>query len=254
MRSSWFALGFSALATSAMAADLPRKAPPVPVQPVQAVNWTGLYVGVHGGYSWGKWEGDLTFDPGGGPIEVFDPAHRTIDGHGWLAGGQVGFNYQVNAFVFGLEADASWTNLKGNGSFNTGPGDFNWQIGSQLDWFGTVRGRAGVAFDRFLIYATGGAAFGQSKADLIVTNIIPCCLVTATASAKENHVGWTAGAGVEWMYSRNWSIKAEYLHVDLGAADYRFAGTTFVGTPHTTDSMLGDLKFDLVRAGLNYRF
>jgi outer membrane immunogenic protein len=79
-------------------------------------------------------------------------------------------------------------------------------------------------------------------------------LVTATASAKENHVGWTAGAGVEWMYSRNWSIKAEYLHVDLGAADYRFAGTTFVGTPHTTDSMLGDLKFDLVRAGLNYRF
>jgi outer membrane immunogenic protein len=110
------------------------------------------------------------------------------------------------AHVFGLEADASWTNLKGNGSFNTGPGDFNWQIGSQLDWFGTVRGRAGVAFDRFLIYATGGAAFGQSKADLIVTNIIPCCLVTATASAKENHVGWTAGAGVEWMYSRNWSI------------------------------------------------
>jgi len=92
MRSSWFALGFSALATSAMAADLPRKAPPAPVQPVQAVNWTGLYVGVHGGYSWGKWEGDLTFDPGGGPIEVFDPAHRTIDGHGWLAGGQIGFN------------------------------------------------------------------------------------------------------------------------------------------------------------------
>src|SRR6185312_14181518 len=195
MCSSWFALGFSALATSAMAADLPRKAPPAPVQPVQAVNWTGLYVGVHGGYSWGKWEGDLTFDPGGGPIEVFDPAHRTIDGHGWLAGGQVGFNYQIDG---------------------------------RLDWFGTVRGRAGVAFDRFLIYATGGAAFGQSKADLIVTNIIPCCLVTATASAKENHVGWTAGAGVEWMYSRNWSIKAEYLHVDLGAADYHFVGTTFV--------------------------
>jgi outer membrane immunogenic protein len=56
------------------------------------------------------------------------------------------------------------------------------------------------------------------------------------------------------MYSRNWSVKAEYLHVDLGAADYHFVGTTFVGTPHTTDSMLGDLKFDVVRAGLNYKF
>ena len=65
MRSSWIALGFGALASSAMAADLPRKAPPVsPVQSVQAANWTGLYVGVHGGYSWGRWNGDLTFDPG----------------------------------------------------------------------------------------------------------------------------------------------------------------------------------------------
>jgi outer membrane immunogenic protein len=66
------ALDLAPLATSAMAADLPSKAPS-PVQPVQAVNWTGLYVGVHGGYAWGKWEGDLTYDPGGGPIEVFDP-------------------------------------------------------------------------------------------------------------------------------------------------------------------------------------
>jgi len=255
MHSSLFALGLSVLATSAMAADLPRKAPPVtPVQPVQAVSWTGLYAGVHGGYSWGRWEGDLTFDPGGGPIEVFDPSRRTIDGHGWLAGGQIGFNYQLNAFVFGLEADASWTNLKGSGSFNTAPGDFNWLIDSRLDWFGTVRGRAGVAVNNFLFYATGGVAFGQSKANLLVTNIIPCCLVTATASAKESHVGWTAGAGVEWMFSRNWSVKAEYLYVDLGTADYHFTGTTFVGTPHTTDSFLGDLTFNVVRAGVNYRF
>ena len=255
MRSSWIALGFGALASSAMAADLPRKAPPVsPVQSVQAANWTGLYVGVHGGYSWGRWNGDLTFDPGGGPIEVFDPANRTIDGNGWLAGGQIGFNYQLNSFVVGIEADASWTNLKGSGSFNTAPGDVNWAIENRLDWFGTVRGRAGIAVNNFLFYATGGAAFGQSKGDLVVTNVIPCCLVTAVASAKENHVGWAAGGGIEWMYSRNWSVKAEYLHVDLGTADYHFVGTTFVGTPHTTDSFLGDFTFNVVRAGLNYRF
>ena len=191
---------------------------------------------------------------GGGPIEVFDPANRTIDGNGWLAGGQIGFNYQLNSFVVGIEADASWTNLKGSGSFNTAPGDVNWAIENRLDWFGTVRGRAGIAVNNFLFYATGGAAFGQSKGDLVVTNVIPCCLVTAVASAKENHVGWAAGGGIEWMYSRNWSVKAEYLHVDLGTADYHFVGTTFVGTPHTTDSFLGDFTFNVVRAGLNYRF
>ena len=82
----------------------------------------------------GHWDGDLTFDPGTGPlVGVFDPSHRTIDANGWLAGGQIGFNYQVNSFVFGLEADASWTNLKGNGSFNTIPGDFNWAIENQLE-------------------------------------------------------------------------------------------------------------------------
>ena len=174
MRTLWTALGLTLLATSAMAADLPRKAPPVaPVQSVQPISWTGFYVGAHAGYSWGRSDGDLTFDPGGGPIEVFDPANRTIDAHGWLAGGQIGFNYQLNSFVFGLEADASWTNLKGSGSFNTAPGDFNWAIESRLDWFGTVRGRAGVAVNNFLFYATGGVAFGQSKADLVVTNGFP---------------------------------------------------------------------------------
>jgi outer membrane immunogenic protein len=255
MRTFWIALGLTALATSAMAADLPRKAPPAaPIQTVQPISWTGFYVGVHAGYSWGRWGGDLTYDPGGGPIEVFDPAHRTIDAHGSLAGGQIGFNYQLNWFVFGLEADASWTNLKGSGSFNTAPGDFNWAIETRLDWFGTVRGRAGVAVDNFLFYATGGVAFGQSKANLVVTDVIPCCLNTAVASANESDVGWTVGGGVEWMYSRNWSVKAEYLYVDLGSADYHFVGTTFVGTPHTTDSFLGNLTFNVVRVGLNYKF
>jgi outer membrane immunogenic protein len=253
MRTFFAALGATVLATSAIAADLPRKAPaalPVP----SVVSWTGFYVGIHAGYSWGRWDGDLTFDPGTGPIAVFDPSHRTIDAHGWLAGGQIGFNYQLNSLVFGLEADASWTNLKGNGSFNTIPGDFNWAIENQLDWFGTVRGRAGVAVNNFLFYGTAGVAFGQTKAHQVVTNIIPCCLVTAVSSASENHIGWTAGGGVEWMYSRNWSVKAEYLYVDLGSADYRFVGTTFVGTPHTTDSFPADLTFHVVRLGVNYRF
>jgi outer membrane immunogenic protein len=156
--------------------------------------------------------------------------------------------------VIGLEADASWTNLKGNGSFDTIPGDFNWAIENRLNWLGTVRGRAGFATNNFLFYATGGVAFGQTEGSLVVTNIIPCCLVTAGGSTSENHIGWTVGGGVEWMYSRNWSVKAEYLYLDLGSADYRLTGVTFIGTPHTTDSFPSGLTFNIARLGVNYRF
>jgi outer membrane immunogenic protein len=241
------------VAAPASAADMPVKAaPPPPVAPIYT--WTGLYVGGHAGYSWGRWGGDLTFDPGTGPLAgIFDPSHRTIDANGWLAGGQIGFNYQVNSFVFGLEADASWTNLKGSGSFNTADGFMNWAIQNRLDWFGTVRGRAGFAVNNILLYGTAGVAYGQTSADQ-VASVIPCCLVTAVSSVNENHIGWTAGAGVEWMYSRNWSVKAEYLYTDLGSADYRFIGRTFVGTPHTTDSFPADLTFHTVRVGVNYKF
>src|SRR3974390_1833970 len=262
MRASLLAIGLialvslGALATPAMAADLPRKATPaLPAQSIQAVNWTGFYVGVHVGYSWGNGDGNLTYDPGTGPLAIFDPSGRTIDGHGWLAGGQIGFNYQLNSIVFGLEADASWTGLKGSGSFTTNAASTNWAIENRLEWFGTVRGRVGFAVNNFLLYGTGGVALGQTKSSLVVTNLIPCCLLTANGSVNENLLGWAAGAGIEWMYARNWSVKAEYLYLDLGSAYYHFVGINFLaGIPHTTDSFPSDLKFNMVRAGVNYRF
>ena len=76
-------------------------------KPSKLINWTGFYIGVHAGYSWGRWDGDLTFDPGTGPVQVFDPSNRKIDANGWLAGGQIGFNYQLGSFVFGSEADVA---------------------------------------------------------------------------------------------------------------------------------------------------
>ena len=231
------------LAADAVVEEIVVEAPP-------AVSWTGFYVGGHAGYAWGNWDGDLTFDPGTGPIVVFDPSNREIDLDGWLAGAQIGFNYQVNSLVFGLEADASWTDLKGSGSFTTIAGDTKWAIENQLDWFGTVRGRMGVAVDNFLLYGTAGVAFGQTSADEVVTTDI----VTARGSAEEDHIGWTAGAGAEWMFAQNWSLKTEYLYTDLGSADYRFRGTTFVDTPHTTDSFPSDITFHSVRVGVNYRF
>ena len=139
----------ASLATrAACGADLSLKAPAT--QPAQAVNWTGLYIGVQAGYSWGRWDGVLTYDPGTGPMQVFDPANRTIDARGWLGGGQVGSNYQLGAFVLGPEADVSWTNLKGENTFSTiGLNNYTWNINDRLNWFGTVRGRAGIAADGF---------------------------------------------------------------------------------------------------------
>jgi outer membrane immunogenic protein len=161
------AVGLVALGVGApaSAADMPVKAaPPPPVAPIH--NWTGLYVGGHAGYAWGRSDGNLTFDLGAGPLAgIFDPSHRTIDANGWLAGGQIGFNYQVDSLVFGLEADASWTNLKGSGSFNTADGFMNWAIQNRLDWFGTVRGRVGFAVNNILLYGTAGVAYGQTSAD-----------------------------------------------------------------------------------------
>ena len=234
MRILMTALGLAALTTPATAADLTRKAPPaVPVQQVQiAGNWAGLYVGVHGGYSWGRWDGDLYLDPGTGPVQSFSPSRRTIDADGWLAGGQIGFNHQFNSFVLGLEADASWTNLKGNGTFSTPGGVVTWAIETQLDWFATVRGRAGFAVNNFLFYGTGGVAFGRTNGSEVVTQL-PGPVLTAIASTSGNHIGWTAGAGVEWMYTRNWSFKAEYLYVDLGSADYRFIGQNLFAQSRT---------------------
>jgi outer membrane immunogenic protein len=240
---------------AANAADMSApvyKAPPPPPPP----SWTGFYVGLSAGYSWGRWNGDLTFDPGTGPLPVFDPSNRTISANGWLGGAQAGFNYQLGSWVLGLESDVSWTSLKGANTFVTSAGFMAWNISNRLDWFSTVRGRAGYAIDKFLIYATGGGAFGQTNSNEIVTQVLPP-LVTAVASVRENHVGWTAGGGVEWLYSRNLSFKLEYLRVDLGSAPYRFIGTVVVAVPpmpHTTDSFPADLAFQIVRAGVNYRF
>ena len=242
----------ASLATrAACGADLPLKAPAT--RPAQAVNWTGLYIGVQAGYSWGRWDGVLTYDPGTGPVQVFDPSNRTIDARGWLGGGQIGSNYQLGAVVLGPEADVSWTNLKGENTFSTiGLNNYTWNINDRLNWFGTVRGRAGIAADRFLIYGTAGVAFGQAKGSEVVTGFAgqgfpPAGQVTAVASASENHIGWTAGGGVEWLFTPSLSIKVEYLYVDLGSASYRFVGTNFTTvppSPHTTDSFPATLPFN----------
>ena len=138
--------------------------------PVYAPNtWTGFYAGVHGGYASGAWDGKLETTAGNpaNNFAGFNNPYQSIDGNGALAGGQIGYNKQINSVVLGIEADASWTNLNGSGTYATdAPGyNNNWVKAHhlELDYFGTVRARAGYAMGNFLPYVTGGLAYGSAN-------------------------------------------------------------------------------------------
>lgn len=251
-----------------------------PVAP--AFSWTGAYIGVHGGYGWADWDGNLGTVAGcNGPCPDFDPANppppnsyttgyvdssRSVSDEGWFGGGQLGYNWQSGVLVFGLEADVSGGNLDASG----GPYDTDarlsnsvWskEVDLSLDSFGTVRARLGYANGAVMPYVTGGLAWGKTSGDIAVTytpnghtnpNAVPAG--TSHASVDETHVGWTIGAGVEWAFAQHWSLKAEYLHIDLGSEDYAFKGLTYAGAPFDTDNFKSELTVDTVKVGLNYNF
>jgi outer membrane immunogenic protein len=203
--------------TAASAADLPRrdvmptKAPVYAPPPVY--NWTGFYLGINGGGAFGQssFEGAV---PSG-----------TYNVSGGLVGGTIGYNWQIGQAVLGLEGDMDWASIRGSSNCAGLACD------TRNDWLGTARGRLGYAFDRWMPYVTGGAAFGNIKSSL------------AGIDTDTTKVGWTAGAGIEAAVGGPWTVKVEYLYVDLGHGD-------------TVDNLGTDAKFhtNIVRAGLNYRF
>lgn len=241
-------------------------------------DWSGLYLGGHAGYAWGEWDGRMETTAGDPPNNDagFRPTnHRALDGEGWLGGGQVGFNIQRGKWVGGLEADASWSGVDGQDTYETwisSGGDWveppeaghSWskKVENELESFGTLRGRLGLlASDTLLIYGTGGLAWGETSSNLTVTMIdneedgtIAGSDVTAHGSADESHVGWTIGGGMEWKLSPRWTFKTEYLYADLGDADYRQNGhETGDGGVFDTDSFPADLTVHTVRVGLNFK-
>jgi outer membrane immunogenic protein len=196
------------LASGAMAADLPSRRAPAPIiAAVPVFTWTGFYVGVNAGYGWNA---NDSITVGGVRFDLDDEG-------GFVGGAQAGYNYQIGSFVVGLEGDIQYADFGGDDRFDfdrdgIADDDFN-----NSDWFGTVRARAGVAFDRALIYATGGFAFADDA------------------------TGWTVGGGLEYAFTNNLSAKVEGLYVNLDQDD------NFLGIDN-------DAEFGVVRAGLNFRF
>lgn len=185
----------------AFGADLSRSYP-APA-PFSAFSWAGPYFGANLGYQWGS------------------VANSSADPHGLLGGLQLGYNWQSGQFLFGVETDAQLT-----GADDTSGGQK-----FSNPWFGTLRGRAGVAVtDNMLVYGTGGFAYGKGRLEI-------------TGSTESHaHFGWTAGAGLEVGLTPNWSAKVEYLFVNL--ADERYSLT---GLDH-------DFATSLLRFGFNFRF
>lgn len=226
-----FGLGF---AQAASAADMPVKAPIAPAPIVY--NWTGFYIGGHIG---GARASTQYTDPlaAAGVRNTFN-----TDPDGFIGGGQLGFNYQSGSWVFGVEGDISWANVSGSASGPVTP-----PAGSILDtdvkWLATLTGRVGYAWNRWLLYVKGGAAW--MSVDHSFSNVGPPAF---TNVVSDTHSGWIVGAGVEWAFAGNWSAKLEYNYMDFGTDTLTFPG---LGVAFPLDV---DQQVHAVKLGVNYRF
>src|SRR3954468_16794025 len=198
------ALVTALITTPAAAADLYYgKAPAFAAAPFNGYNWNGAYVGVNLGYQWGK----VTNWGGGEP-------------NGIMGGGQIGYNWQFNQFVLGLEADIQGSAAEGTFA----------AYKFSNPWFATMRGRAGYAMNNVLFYVTGGLAYGGGRVDF------------AGVSEAQSHFSWTFGGGVIVGLPPTWSAKAEYLYVRLEDRSYVLTGIN------------NGFSSNLFRLGVNYRF
>lgn len=225
----------------AYAADLgPYRAPPPErdyYEPVRDIpSWRGFYAGVNGGYAWGGDDSVTLSGPGIGT------AIGSLEPNGWFGGGQIGYNAQFQSLVFGIEADLQGSDIS-DGLSGPVPGSAYFATtNTSIDWFSTIRGRVGFAAGPALLYATGGFAFAD-----VDTHVSASDGVNAVSFSNDDvKTGYTLGGGIEWAFAPNWSLKSEYLYVNLGDNDFTAQGGQF-STHSETD-------FHTVRMGLNYRF
>jgi len=207
----------ASVAGAAYAADLP--APPAAYSKAPAIvspltNWTGFYVGAMGGYA-----SENTSDP--------------LGIKGGFGGGTVGYNWQSGMFVGGIEADGAFADVN-NSTTVAGV-----TVSAKVDALGTVRGRAGVAFDQVLLYSTGGLALADAK--------IGASVLGLGISDSKTLTGWTVGTGVEWMFMPRWSVKAEYLFRSFG-------GQTFFAAQFPPGIPTGTLNVNSGQVGVNFHF
>jgi outer membrane immunogenic protein len=256
-------LATAAFAGQAAAADY---APATPM-----FSWSGVYGGAQIGYGWGEYDvnssdiiyTDDVFDPANPVDYVYPGFNSSSDVDGVVGGLYGGANFQLGGFVFGLDADYSWSGITGDGvqtdEIIATVGGVDGTLGgfgeadADVDWLAHVRGRIGYGWDRFLIYAAGGLAVAGLSNDLGVTT--PSFILSGNDNGNDSITGWTVGGGVEWAFTDNLVVRAEYLYDqfdDVSFGNYSIfddsTGDTF------TRSVEGDLSVNIFRVGLSYKF
>jgi outer membrane immunogenic protein len=259
-------LGLAALVpAAATAADIAQpvyKAAPV----AAAYDWNGFYAGGHVGYGWGRFDHSLAgLGPDwAGPLPAFLNTHLSPDlKDGSLLGGlSLGANLRQGRVVWGLEADISWTGLK-DSQQSSAPNPNNATVlhifssETKVDWLATLRARVGwLLNDQTLPYVTGGLAIGGVRSSSTMIERcngcgIPFADIVFAGSSSTTSVGWSLGGGFEYAFAPRWTLKAEYLHVDLGKESFR---NTEPANPNLWQDISVKTTIDLVRVGANYRF
>jgi outer membrane immunogenic protein len=207
-----------------------------------AVSWTGFYVGANAGYGWARASTTITSTSGAASLS------NSGDLNAFIGGGQIGYNWQASNVVLGLEADFQASPQKQTSTVSCGVGCTLTET-SGVDWFGTARGRIGYAFDRFMVYGTGGAAWTRVSNNL-VGNAGGGSANNLSLSGSE--VGWTLGGGAEWMMLDRWSAKLEYLYIRTSNLTGTGNLPPFLGGAAVTAAVT--FNNSIVRVGLNYHF
>jgi outer membrane immunogenic protein len=241
--------------TTARAADLGSE-PPSPMRAVPMLDWTGLRIGLSAGYAFDG--NDAGYSYNNVPPEQLDilPNSTSLTNNSGLVGGSVGYDLQMSGVVVGIEGDISWTNFGDddtivfNGNSAIGMPPITFKTKYDLDWISTLRGRIGVPFGDFLIYGTGGLAFGKVSMNTSVAVGEPP-MGNLLGSTEKTKSGWTLGGGAELALTDHVMVNAEALYFDLGNISLNAAAPGF-----TTATLDVDQKVEgvIARAGISYKF
>lgn len=234
------------IASPVHGADLPVKAPvSIPVATVQPI-WAGFYIGAHAGWAGIEEVRTEVFDPSGGFASGF---RFCCDRSGFIGGAQAGYNWQSANWVWGIEADWSWTNTHRQVvSLSTINGETRTSFADDK-WHATAAARVGYAFDHWLLYVKGGAGFLNADRGATLTNV-PLTGTVVAGTRNDTFIGWLVGVGAEYALSANWSTKVEFSYTDFGTNQKNFN----VPAPLPPAVEKFDTQVYMAKFGVNYRF
>jgi outer membrane immunogenic protein len=253
------ALTLAGMTISAGAADMPVKAPPVAAPP-PPFSWSGCYIGANVGAKWGSIEGSARHDAlaplfPAGTVFPFNSDSET----GFIGGGQVGCQWQTGSFVWGIEGDFVGTDISRDFIVPPGGGPLGLFLPGDAfsisnDWQASIRGRLGWAWDRFMIYATGGVAWANFQLDAALVGVPALGLPALFVSRDKTLTGFTVGGGFEYAFTPNWSVGVEYRFSQFDGNEFGFGNRLVAPGTQVAFGGNADLETQEVTARLNYRF